>query len=396
MYRPRPGVKKPVVIVGAGRPVRTNPPIDTGSDDRNDPTITPPRLLSIDQVTGGSHDEYGRVHSLIREGVVMDVSENPTLVGRGPHCGLVIDDASVSSSHAEVVRRGGSVFVKDLNSTNGTTVNGQTVNGEAEIPAGGRVTFGTAAFVLQGSTLVEAPPEVGRTQIVGGGSGKSPTGTAQVPSTPPPPPPAADSSLADGAGRWTAGLLSGYVPLLAGLGVSVVLAYVFYESDSTSSYDNWETWNSVYAVLYSISQVLTIPIAIMLIVWTYKAHKASDALQPGPRRWGRGWSIGAWFIPIANFILVPLVLAEIHKIASTERSGGKAVGDWPRRSTPAGLKLWFVFFALGGWVLFIGASLANGLFARAGLFLTLVALGLTGTAAALAAAFIRDVSDKLR
>jgi len=331
----------------------------------------------------------------------MDVSENPTLVGRGPHCGLVIDDPSVSSSHAEVVRRGGSVFVKDLNSTNGTTVNGQAVNGEAEIPAGGRVTFGTAAFVLQGSTLVEAPPEIGRTQIVGGGSGKSPTGTAQVPTTPPPPPRSpGGTGLADGAGKWTASLLTAYLALLVGLGVSAVLVWVFFESDSQSSYDNWTTWESVYGVLYIISLVLTIPIAIMLIIWTYKAHKASDALQPGPRKWGRGWSIGAWFIPFANYILLPLVLAEIHKISSTERSGGKATGDWPRRSTPAGLILWFVFYALGGWLLLIGAELIDIRSGydeyRTGLFFTLVGLGLTGVATALAAAFIRDVSDKLR
>ena len=330
----------------------------------------------------------------------MDISESPVLVGRGPHCGMIIDDPSVSSSHAEVVRRDGTVFVKDLNSTNGTTVNGQAVSGEVALPAGGRVVFGTAAFTLQGSSLVEAPPEIGRTQIVGGGSRKSPTGTAQVPSTPPPPPhSAAGTGLADGAGGWTSGLLTAYLALLVGLGMSATLVWVFFESDSQSSYDNWTTWDSVYAVLYIISLVLTIPIAIMLIIWTYKAHKVSDALQPGPRKWGRGWSIGAWFIPIANYILLPLVLAEIHKIASAERAGGKVTGDWPRRSTPASVVLWFVFYAIGGWLLLIGASLVDVTSGpdeyRTGLFFTLVGLGMTGVATALAAAFIRDVSDKL-
>ena len=330
----------------------------------------------------------------------MDISESPVLVGRGPHCGMIIDDSSVSSSHAEVVRRDGTVFVKDLNSTNGTTVNGQAVSGEVALPAGGRVAFGTAAFTLQGSSLVEAPPEIGRTQIVGAGSGKSPTGTAQVPSTPPPPPHSAvGTGLADGAGGWTSGLLTAYLALLVGLGMSATLVWVFFESDSQSSYDNWTTWDSVYSVLYIISLVLTIPIAIMLIIWTFKAHKASDALQPGPRKWGRGWSIGAWFIPIANYILLPLVLAEIHKIASAERAGGKVIGDWPRRSTPASVVLWFVFYAIGGWLLLIGASLVDVTSGpdeyRTGLFFTLVGLGMTGVATALAAAFIRDVSDKL-
>lgn len=342
----------------------------------------------------------------------MDVSESPTLVGRGPHCGLVIDDASVSSSHAEVVRRGGSVFVKDLNSTNGTTVNGQAVNGEAEIPAGGRVTFGTAAFVLQGSTLVEAPPEIGRTQIVGGGSGKSPTGTAQVPSTPPPPPvPGASAQpISDGVSRWTAGLLTAYLALLVGLAGATVLVWVFFEQWLSAPYNslaedsaanNWSTWESVYGVIYVISLILTIPIAILLIIWTYNAHKASASLEPGPRKWGRGWSIGAWFIPIANYILLPLVLAEIHKIASAERTAGKVTGDWPRRSTPASVVLWFVFYAIGGWTLLIGNALVTDASTdldgyRGGLVITLIGLGMSGVATALAAAFIRDVSDKLR
>jgi len=335
----------------------------------------------------------------------MNVSENPTLVGRGPHCGLVIDDASVSSSHAEVVRRGGSVFVKDLNSTNGTAVNGQTVNGEAEIPAGGRVTFGTAAFVLQGSTLVEALPEIGRTQFVGGGPGKSPTGTAQVPSTPPPVPGASAQPISDGVSGWTAGLLTAYLALLVGLAGATVLMWVFFEqwvsTRESSAANNWSTWESVYGVIYVISLILTIPIAILLIIWTYNAHKASGSLEPGPRKWGRGWSIGAWFIPIANYILLPLVLAEIHKIASAERTGGKVTGDWPRRSTPASVVLWFVFYAIGGWALFIGNSIVVDDYAswdsyRGGLVITLVGLGLSGVATALAAAFIRDVSDKLR
>ena len=337
----------------------------------------------------------------------MDISESPVLVGRGPHCGMIIDDPSVSSSHAEVVRRDGTVFVKDLNSTNGTTVNGQAVSGEVALPAGGRVVFGTAAFTLQGSSLVEAPPEIGRTQIVGGGSGKSPTGTAQVPSTPPPPPmPGASAPrINDGVSRWTAGLLTGYLGLLVGLAVATVLMWVFFEqwvsTRESSAANNWSTWESVYGVVYVISLILTIPIAVLLIVWTYNAHKATASLEPGPRKWGRGWSIGAWFIPIANYILLPLVLAEIHKIASAERAGGKVTGDWPRRSTPASVVLWFVFYAIGGWALFIGNAVVTDVSTdwdsyRGGLVITLIGLGLSGVATALAAAFIRDVAEKLR
>src|SRR5262245_22556238 len=61
-------------------------------------------------------------------------------VGRMKGNSIVIEDASVSLMHARINQKNGEVFLKDLNSTNGTTINGQPVN-EAKLRNLDRVGF---------------------------------------------------------------------------------------------------------------------------------------------------------------------------------------------------------------------------------------------------------------
>ena len=49
------------------------------------------------------------------------------LVGRHPRCTIVVDDPNVSRRHAELILRDGVWVIRDLGSTNGTTVNGEPV-----------------------------------------------------------------------------------------------------------------------------------------------------------------------------------------------------------------------------------------------------------------------------
>lgn len=96
---------------------------------------------------------------------MIEITETPKIIGRGERCDLVLQDPSVSSSHAEVILRSGDVWIRDLNSTNGTWVNGDKVSREVKIKPGDRVEFGDVILQLAGKHLVEAPPEVPRTEI---------------------------------------------------------------------------------------------------------------------------------------------------------------------------------------------------------------------------------------
>ena len=82
-----------------------------------------------------------------------------------------------------------------------------------------------------------------------------------------------------------------------------------------------------------------IPAFVLLIVWSFKAHRATDLLQPERRSWSSGWTIGGWFIPLAQFVIPGQVLIEVEKISSADRANGQVSAHWRNN------RAWF-----GGWV----------------------------------------------
>jgi hypothetical protein len=68
------------------------------------------------------------------------------IVGRGPHCGLSIDDAYASSEHARIFWNGLAWQIRDLGSRNGTFVDGSPIAAgvSTAIHAGAELGFGRA------------------------------------------------------------------------------------------------------------------------------------------------------------------------------------------------------------------------------------------------------------
>jgi EAL domain-containing protein (putative c-di-GMP-specific phosphodiesterase class I) len=67
-------------------------------------------------------------------------------VGRKSSCPLVLSCKSVSSVHAELIDRGTTLLLRDLQSTNGTYVNGQRISGEVEVQPGDLIQFARSPF----------------------------------------------------------------------------------------------------------------------------------------------------------------------------------------------------------------------------------------------------------
>ena len=122
-----------------------------------------------------------RLHVALPDGsqVTHELTDELITLGRVADNALQIEDASVSSHHAELISRGGDYVVKDLGSTNGTRLNGAALEVDTEYPLthGDEVIFGhipTAYMSL--SETDEAAPKPLPT-----GAAVSPTGGA-VPS----------------------------------------------------------------------------------------------------------------------------------------------------------------------------------------------------------------------
>ncbi|MCB5165590.1 FHA domain-containing protein [Streptomyces bambusae] len=73
---------------------------------------------------------------------------HPLRIGRDPGNGLRLTHDTVSRAHAELSLQGGQWVLRDLGSTNGTTVNGRRVTGTAVVRDGDQVSFGRMAFRL--------------------------------------------------------------------------------------------------------------------------------------------------------------------------------------------------------------------------------------------------------
>jgi DNA-binding CsgD family transcriptional regulator len=79
------------------------------------------------------------------------VSTSPFVIGRGEYCDLSLLDRTVSRRHAEICYDGPAVYIRDLDSTNGTCVNDATVRGRVLLQSGDTVDFGGIRFRILSS-----------------------------------------------------------------------------------------------------------------------------------------------------------------------------------------------------------------------------------------------------
>ena len=81
-------------------------------------------------------------------------------IGRLVGNDVALDDASVSSRHAEIVVQDGVVILRDLDSTNGTFLNGEQMTGEHPLNEGDEIYFGgvRSVFMEPAAGPVESAP----------------------------------------------------------------------------------------------------------------------------------------------------------------------------------------------------------------------------------------------
>jgi two-component system cell cycle response regulator len=98
----------------------------------------------------GDESERSAVLTVLRgrrRGATFQVGATTTVLGRGEHAEIRLDDDGVSRRHAELVRLDdGAVQLRDLNSTNGTFVNGEKVS-ERVLEDDDRVALGTTTLL---------------------------------------------------------------------------------------------------------------------------------------------------------------------------------------------------------------------------------------------------------
>jgi two-component system, NtrC family, sensor kinase len=91
------------------------------------------------------------------------------LLGRSPDSDLQIKDHFVSRKHLRISRKGSRIFIKDLNSRNGTFVNGEPINPgiEVELPEGVPVVMGMTVLCFGKGCAEEIQGFLGSIDVAG-------------------------------------------------------------------------------------------------------------------------------------------------------------------------------------------------------------------------------------
>jgi Domain of unknown function (DUF4328) len=105
-------------------------------------------------------------------------------------------------------------------------------------------------------------------------------------------------------------------------------------TEATSNEVAFGGWSS-FALL---SFVIT---AILVMRWTWVASRALDARGAAGRRWRGGWTVGAWFIPIANLVIPKLMFNELERGLQVPASQFPIAEAWRSRTRTQVADVWW-------------------------------------------------------
>ncbi|HEX7278727.1 MAG TPA: DUF4328 domain-containing protein [Solirubrobacterales bacterium] len=172
------------------------------------------------------------------------------------------------------------------------------------------------------------------------------------------------------------------------------------EGDVPGAYDAFTGWTSLHGLVFLVS-------AGVFIAWFFRAYKNLRRLGVQNMRYGVGWAIGAWFIPIFSLIRPKQIANDVWR--GSER-GLDVSAQWRQVIVPPLVHWWWGLFLLQGLLTEIGRRMVEsgydklfsfGTFEKGisqienGTAVDVVASICTVAAAILAIMFVSQVSKRL-
>lgn len=162
-------------------------------------------------------------------------------------------------------------------------------------------------------------------------------------------------------------------------------------ADGTATMEDLRAADSVALMVSVPGMAVFLAAGVMFLVWLHRARYNSERISyADPHRHKRGWTIGAWFVPIVNLWFPQQVVQDIY------RGSDRSQADRPLRArdTSGLINLWWAA-VLAMWT---GDRIVSRLLARDGSMDTLAAWSwvsavITIVAAVLAVRVIRLIND---
>jgi hypothetical protein len=136
---------------------------------------------------------------------------------------------------------------------------------------------------------------------------------------------------------------------------------------------------------------------VLFLTWFFQAYRAA---MPGHerRRWGSGWTIGAWFIPFANFVIPKLVMNEIDRMSSADP--GPDPEAWMNEPRTPVSDLWWAAWVTAAVVFSVGSAFVDpdvdAEVLRTGVTLTMSSLAVYAIAAITGARLVLTIGRRIR
>jgi Domain of unknown function (DUF4328) len=89
----------------------------------------------------------------------------------------------------------------------------------------------------------------------------------------------------------------------------------------------------------SIFVLTQLVIVVLFIIWMFRAAKNNEALGRMGSRFSPGWSIGSWFIPLANFVIPVLIMQDLWR--GSDREARRGVPTWRSGAGSALVGFWW-------------------------------------------------------
>jgi hypothetical protein len=106
---------------------------------------------------------------------------------------------------------------------------------------------------------------------------------------------------------------------------------------------------------FSLVGLVTMAVMVLLIIWMWRSAHNAQALGRVGQRLSPGWAIAAWFIPLANYVLLYILYSDLWRSADPSTSRGDAWRTLPGSWT---LRAFWIFYVIGPLMVIAPAVLA--------------------------------------
>jgi len=94
--------------------------------------------------------------------------------------------------------------------------------------------------------------------------------------------------------------------------------------------------------------------AVFFLLWFHRAYVNLESLGARNLRFGKGWAVGAWFVPVLNLWRPKQIANDLWRASDPDAPADQGE-TWHGGGVPALLAFWWAAFLLAGWTVVAGS-----------------------------------------